>query len=90
MAKQRRDSSEQIILKLREADVLLSEEKPVKEVCRHLEIHEQTYNRWRREYGGMKTTQVKKLKTLFFTYLGVGSPVFPSKWNFVNLIFIVD
>ena len=64
MAKQRRYTSEQIILKLREADVLLSQEKPVKEVCRHLEIHEQTYYRWRREYGGMNTTQAKKLKTL--------------------------
>jgi putative transposase len=64
MAIQRRYTSEQIILKLREADVLLSQEKTVKEVCRALEIHEQTYYRWRREYGGMNTTQAKKLKTL--------------------------
>jgi putative transposase len=64
MAKQRRFTSEQIILKLREADVLLSQEKSVKEVCRALEIHDQTYYRWRREYGGMNTTQTKKLKTL--------------------------
>ena len=63
MARQRRCSSEQIILKLREADVLLSQGKKVKEVCRQLEIHEQTYYRWRREYGGMNTTQSKKLKT---------------------------
>ena len=64
MAKQKRFTSEQIILKLREADVLLSQEKSVKEVCRALEIHDQTYYRWRREYGGMNTTQAKKLKTL--------------------------
>ena len=64
MAKQRRYTSEQIILKLRDADVLLSQEKTVREVCKALEIHEQTYYRWRREYGGMNTTQAKKLKVL--------------------------
>ena len=64
MAKQRRYTSEQIILKLRDADVLLSQEKTVREVCRQLEVHEQTYYRWRREYGGMNTTQAKKLKVL--------------------------
>ena len=64
MAKQRRYTSEQIILKLREADVLLSQGKKIGEVCKALEIHEQTYYRWRREYGGMNTTQAKKLKTL--------------------------
>jgi transposase-like protein len=64
MARQRRYTSEQTILKLREADVLLSQGKKVKEVCKALEIQEQTYYRWRREYGGMNTTQAKKLKTL--------------------------
>jgi len=62
MARKRRYTSEQIIMKLREADVLMSQGKKVKEVCRELEIHEQTYYRWRREYGGMNTTQAKKLK----------------------------
>jgi len=64
MAKRRRYTSEQIILKLREAEVLLSQGKTVREVCRPLEIAEQTYYRWRREYGGMSTTQAKKLKDL--------------------------
>ena len=64
MAKQRRFTSEQIILKLREADVLLSQGKKIKEICKALEIHDQTYYRWRREYGGMNTTQAKKLKAL--------------------------
>lgn len=64
MAKGRRSTSEQIILKLRDADILLGQEKSVKVVCRALEIHEQAYYRWRREYGGMNTTQAKKLKTL--------------------------
>jgi len=64
MAKRKRFTSEQIILKLREAEVLLGQEKTVREVCRALEISEQTYYRWRKEYGGMNTNQAKKLKTL--------------------------
>jgi len=64
MAKRKRYTSEQIILKLREAEVLLGQEKTVREVCRVLEISEQTYYRWRKEYGGMNTNQAQKLKTL--------------------------
>ena len=64
MAKRKRFTSEQIILKLREAEVLLGQEKTIREVCRALEISEQTYYRWRKEYGGMNTNQAKKLKTL--------------------------
>jgi transposase-like protein len=51
-------------MKLREAEVLLGQGKNVKEVCRALEISEQTYYRWRKEYGGLNTTQAKKLKEL--------------------------
>jgi transposase-like protein len=51
-------------MKLREAEVLLSQGKSTKEVCRVLEISEQTYYRWRKEYGGLDTTQAKKLKEL--------------------------
>ena len=64
MAKRKRFTSEQIILKLREAEVLLGQEKTIQEVSRALEISEQTYYRWRKEYGGMNTNQAKKLKTL--------------------------
>jgi len=64
MAKRKRFTSEQIILKLREAEVLLGQEKTVREVSRTLEISEQTYYRWRKEYGGLNTNQAKKLKTL--------------------------
>jgi transposase-like protein len=64
MAKRKVFSSEQIIMKLREAEVLLSQGKSTKEVCRVLEISEQTYYRWRKEYGGLDTTQAKKLKEL--------------------------
>lgn len=64
MAKRKIFSTEQIIMKLREAEVLLGQNKTVKEVCRVLGINEQTYYRWRREYGGLNTTQAKKLKEL--------------------------
>ena len=64
MAKSKGYTTEQIILKLREAEVLLSQGQTVKQVCRALEVSEQTYYRWRREYGGLNTTQAKKLKEL--------------------------
>ena len=57
-------SAEQIIGKLREAEVLLSQGSPVGEVSRKLGITEQTYYRWRREYGGMRVEQARRLKEL--------------------------
>jgi transposase-like protein len=64
MAKPKGYPTEQIILKLREVEVLLSQGQTVKQACRALEVSEQTYYRWRREYGGLNTTQAKKLKEL--------------------------
>jgi transposase-like protein len=55
---------EQIIAKLREAEVLLSQGATVAEVTKELGISEVTYYRWRKEYGGMKVNQAKKLKDL--------------------------
>jgi transposase-like protein len=55
---------EQIIGKLREAEVLLSQGLTVGEASRKLGITEQTYYRWRREYGGMRVEQAKRLKAL--------------------------
>lgn len=55
---------EKIIHKLREAEVLLSQGQTVKQVVRALGISEQTYYRWRREYGGMGKTQARRLKEL--------------------------
>jgi transposase-like protein len=55
---------EQIIGKLREAEVLLSQGLTVGEASRKLVITEQTYYRWRREYGGMRVEQAKRLKEL--------------------------
>ncbi len=60
----KKHSVEQIIHKLREAEVLLSQGKAVAEVGRSLGITEQTYYRWRKEYGGLKMVQVKRLKEL--------------------------
>ena len=60
----RRFTPEQIITHLREAEVLLSQGKSVGEVCRQLEDSENTYYRWRREYGGLQVEQVKRLKQL--------------------------
>lgn len=55
---------EQIITMLREAEVLLSQGKTAVEVVKKLGITEQTYYRWRREYGGMRIEQAKRLKEL--------------------------
>ena len=63
MAK-KRHTAEQIIAKLREAEVLLSKGTEMPQVCRKLEVTEQTYYRWRKEYGGVRTDQVKRLKEL--------------------------
>ena len=57
-------SPEQIIGKLREAEVLLSQGMTAREAARKLGISEHTYYRWRREYGGMRTDQAKRLKEL--------------------------
>jgi putative transposase len=60
----KRFTPEQIIGVLREADVKLSQGKNVGQLCREIGITEQSYYRWRKEYGGMKTAQVKRLKEL--------------------------
>ena len=57
-------SAEQIIRKLREAEVLMSQGKTVSEICRVLGISDQTYYRWRKEYGGLRTDQAQRLKEL--------------------------
>ena len=55
---------EQIINKLREAEVLLSQGATVGEASRKIGVTEQTYYRWRREYGGMRVEQARRLKEL--------------------------
>ncbi len=64
MASKKRYTVEQIIGKLREAEVQLGGGVKLGDVCRSLGISDQTYYRWRREYGGLKLDQAKRLKEL--------------------------
>jgi len=57
-------TAEQIIKKLREAEVLVNQGKRVEEICRKLGVSDVTYYRWRKEYGGMQVEQAKRLKNL--------------------------
>jgi transposase-like protein len=59
-----RHSSEQIIGKLREAEVLQGKGMPIEEIMRQLAISDATYYKWRREYGGLRVNQAKRLKEL--------------------------
>ena len=60
----KRFTAEQIIAKLREAEVGLSQGQTVGQVCRKLGVTEQTYYRWRKEYGGLRLDQAKRFKEL--------------------------
>jgi transposase-like protein len=62
--KRTRHSPEQIIAKLREADALLGGGATIGQVCQKLGIAEQTFHRWRNQYGGMKAQDAKRLKEL--------------------------
>ena len=60
----KRYTAEQIIGHLRQAEMRISEGKTSGETARHLGISEQTYYRWRREYGGMEVDQAQRLREL--------------------------
>ena len=60
----KRFTTEQIISNLREAEVELSRGKKIPQICKQLGVSEQTYYRWRKEYGGLRMDQAKKLRTL--------------------------
>ena len=62
--KGKKHKPEQIIKKLREADVMLAADKTIGQVTQALEISEQTFHRWRKQYGGMKAKEAKRLKEL--------------------------
>ena len=64
MAKRQRHTPEQIISKLRESEVKLAKGTAIAPVCKDLAITEQTYYRWRKEYGGLKLDQARRLKDL--------------------------
>ena len=60
----KRHTPEQIIKKLREADTMLAAGKSIGQVAQTLEVSEQTFHRWRNQYGGMKAEEAKRLKEL--------------------------
>ena len=62
--RKKRYRPEEIISKLREADILLGQGHAVAQVIKSIEISDVTYYRWRKEYGGLNTSQAKKLKEL--------------------------
>ena len=60
----KRHTAEQIIKKLREADTMLAAGKTIGQVVQVMEVSEQTFHRWRKQYGGMKSEEAKRLKEL--------------------------
>ncbi len=60
----KKHSGPQIVAKLRQADVLIGQGKSVPEVCREIEVSQQTYYRWRQKYGGMSPDMIKQLRLL--------------------------
>jgi transposase-like protein len=60
----KRYTAEQIITKLREAEIELAKGQTTPQVCKKLGISDQTYYRWRKEYGGLRVDQAKRLKQL--------------------------
>lgn len=62
--RRKRHSPEQIVKKLRDAEVMLTNGKSMEEVLKVMEVSEATFNRWRNQYGGMKSEEAKRLKEL--------------------------
>lgn len=62
--KRTRHSAEQIVTKLREAEAMLAAGKTVGQIVQALGVSEQTFNRWRNQYGGMKEGEARRLKEL--------------------------
>jgi putative transposase len=60
----KRHTAEEIVVKLRQVDVLMAQGRPVADAVRSIGVTEVTYYRWRNEYGGLKGDQVKRLKEL--------------------------
>ena len=60
----KKHSGPQIVAKLRQADVLIGQGKTVPEVCKEIEVSEQTYYRWRQKYGGMSPDMIRQLRAL--------------------------
>jgi putative transposase len=65
---------EEIIGKLREVEIMLGQVGTTAEACRRIAVSEQTYYRWRKEYGGLKTDQARRMKIWRRRTCGVRSP----------------
>jgi hypothetical protein len=59
----KRHKSEEIVAKLRQVDVLVSQGQSVADAVRSIGVTEVTYDRWRQEFGGLKTEQIRRLKS---------------------------
>ena len=75
----KRHTGEEIVTKLRQVDVLVSQGRPIAEAVRTIGVTEVTYYRWRSEYGGLKGDQVKRLKELIPLAARRCSPVGPCR-----------
>ena len=64
MTTRKRHRPEQVVRKLTQADRLLSDGKDIADVCRELQVSEQTFYRWRNQFGGLKADDAKRLKNL--------------------------
>lgn len=60
----KKHSGPQVVAKLRQADVLIGQGRSIPDVCRQIEVSEQTYYRWRQKYGGMSPDMIKQLREL--------------------------
>lgn len=67
MTTRKRHTPEQVVRKLTQADRMLGEGKEVADVCREPQVSEQTYYRWRNQFGGLKADDAKRLKELVST-----------------------
>ncbi|MBR0683852.1 transposase [Roseomonas eburnea] len=65
----KRHSAEEIIGKLREVEVLLAKGRSVADAAKAIGVTEQSYYRWRREYGGLKTDQARQVRSALSTYI---------------------
>ena len=60
----KKHSGPQIVAKLRQADILIGQGKPIPEICKEIDVTDATYYRWRQKYGGMSPDMVKQLRAV--------------------------
>ena len=77
---QKKHKPEEMVAKLRQVDVLVSQGQSVAEAVRSISVTQFTYYRWRKEFGGLKTDQVKRLKELEKDR-AIGAPLVQAQWR---------